>query len=391
MGVFIRNIRPHGKRGVIVDIMDFIANVNNVVPELLDSYCFVNGAIMPLDEVDKMGYNEFSVRSKINMPQKLYRYFPNIETKQDDKSEVNYSQIALRENTVFMQAPCNFDDVYDSDINIDYMTYQKYRLLAYCKRCGSNMDESHTIEELGNEFIRLIMATYDKYHDLDHFFVKAPESDFEKLSNENFRLSLNLEILKDNRLGCVIPRIIEKDYKQYIENLKNTFRVSCFTTSPYSQLMWASYANFHRGLCVEYTILPNDEQYRDVYLNLFPVIYCKKRQNVSKYLVTQLDRELDMERLWTIYSQGALRKSFDWMYQCEWRLILPFGRMTTENFNIRFFPITKVFLGNRMQTKQRKEIVDICKSKKIPYVGMVRNPYKFEMEECEGTCEACNG
>lgn len=63
--------------------------------------------------------------------------------------------------------------------------------------------------------------------------------------------------------------------------LKTSFRISCFTTSPYSQLMWASYADNHRGFCVEYTVLPNDDLYKNIYYNLLPVIYCKSRPNIA--------------------------------------------------------------------------------------------------------------
>lgn len=345
-----------------MDILELMTNCKNIMPDLLSSYCFVNGAIMPLSEIDKMGYEEFSLRSKINMPVKLYRYFPNIE-----KDSVNYSLIALQNNTVYMQAPSNFDDVYDSDIDIDFMTYQKHRLLEYCRRCGSFIDENNDIQNIGNEFVKLIFMSYNKYKDFSHMFIRTPKSALEEKSNELFRFKLELGLTKGNDIGCVISKIISEEYSDYVKRLKNTFRVACFTTSPYSQLMWGgAYADCHRGFCVEYTILPNDEKYRNVYLNLFPLIYCKVRPDVSWYLVSQIDCEPDLECLWKIYSQGALRKSIDWMYKCEWRLLLPLGDHNQDNYNVEFFPITKVYLGNRMEAEKRRKIIDICKSKNIP-------------------------
>lgn len=47
------------------------------LPEFLSASCIVNGTIMNLDDIQKMGYDEFSFRSKLNMPLKLYRYYPN--------------------------------------------------------------------------------------------------------------------------------------------------------------------------------------------------------------------------------------------------------------------------------------------------------------------------
>ncbi len=90
-----------------------------------------------------------------------------------------------------------------------------------------------------------------------------------------------------------------------------------FYNPPFSQLIWAGYADCHRGFCIEYTVLPNDERYKDVYSNLFPVIYCKTRSDMTKRLSILQDKNITEEALWDIYFHGALRKSFDWAYQNE--------------------------------------------------------------------------
>lgn len=36
-----------------------------------------------------------------------------------------------------------------------------------------------------------------------------------------------------------------------------------------------------------------------------------------------------------------------------------------------------------MDINQRKQIIDICNRKGIPYVGVRKSPDKFEMQECE--------
>lgn len=56
---------------------------------------------------------------------------------------------------------------------------------------------------------------------------------------------------------------------------------------------------------------------------------------------------------------------------------------------MKFFPITKVFLGNRMPAYKRKELINICKEKNIPYVGVKKNNDFFEMQECKTKCENC--
>lgn len=61
------------------------------------------------------------------------------------------------------------------------------------------------------------------------------------------------------------------------------------------------------------------------------------------------------ETLWNIYFHGTLRKSIDWNFQNEWRLLLSLNNKNESAYNVKFFLITKVFLGNRMSAYKRKE------------------------------------
>ena len=45
--------------------------------------------------------------------------------------------------------------------------------------------------------------------------------------------------------------------------------------------------------------------------------------------------------------------------------------------------------GNRMSHAARKEVIDICHARNIPYIGVTRNPNVFEMQECAIKCEEC--
>ena len=347
-----------------------------------ESYSLINGSIMNLDEVRQMGYQEFALRSKSNMPLKLYKYFPN-STIINDGKELNYSIQALKNNTVFMQSPSNFDDVYDSDINIDYNKYERLRLIEYCERCQIKLEDTLSTQEIGRLLINAFVNSFKSAGNFNSAFTRAPKTEIEELSNENFFLRLSLELNKNGDLGIALGKIIQSDFIEHSDYLKNIFRITCFATTPYSQLMWGgSYADCHRGFCIEYTILPDNELYRDIYLNLFPMIYCKKREDITERIVRLQDRQWNEDDLWDIYLNGVLRKSFDWAFQNEWRLLMPMKHKDASDYNIQFFPITKVFLGNRMPKDKRREIIDICNKKSIPYIGVVRNPGIFEMKSC---------
>ena len=57
-----------------MDINELIIYVKQMAPQLALSCCIVNGAIMDLNEVQNMGCQEFGLRSKLNMPLKLYLF-----------------------------------------------------------------------------------------------------------------------------------------------------------------------------------------------------------------------------------------------------------------------------------------------------------------------------
>lgn len=388
-----------------MDINSLFKILQGMGPQVASSYCIVNGNIMKLDEVQAMGYDDFSLQAKIHMPAKLYKYFPNRPTEQIDQKSgisiidektgkpktVNYSIQALRDNTVFMQSPSLFDDVYDSDISLNFHDYEKERLLEYSRCCELNVDESMPTQELGTAVLQAIIQSFDDTGSFDFIIKRKPASEYEKLFDQNFISGLKIEWLKDQNWSTVISRVIASDFVKYSQRLQNIFRATCFATTPYSQLMWGgSYADCHRGFCVEYTVLPNDPNYQKLFYNLFPMIYCKVRPNMTERFTKFEYSEITMENLWDIYFHGALRKSFDWAFQNEWRLLFPIKTdLKAQDYCVPFFPITKVFLGNRMPQAARKEIISICHEKNIPYSGVTRNPYVFEMQECAIKCEEC--
>ena len=244
----------------------------------------------------------------------------------DKETNINYSLKALEDNTVFLQSPYNFDDTFDSNISLDFKIFTKYR------------------------------TGYD---------------DIEKILAEQ----------------GVVETLNE--YKEYKSFLENRFRVSCFTTMPYSLLMWALYANNYKGFCVEYNIDRQNSEHESIYNNLFPCIYSYQRPNITELLLKAKDGDLSDEELWHIYRNGILRKSNEWVYQDEWRFLLP-QDYTANDFNVSFFPISRVLFGNKMTLEERKTIIDICKNKNIQYKGMLKsNGNIFEMCECSLLCENC--
>lgn len=367
--------------------MDFIQIANQLQQsknDLKENWCLINGFPYQLEQIEKMSLNELSGRSFENLPKKLYKFFPNI-----CDGKCNYSIMALESNEVYLSTPSMFDDVFDSDISISFEEFYQYRIKSCLRWSNVVADETMSISEMEKAFLDKYnsVVKYDKQ--LDGLFLLDILEETERDQTVQFLLRLKIELLKCKPYDA-LRNAITADYNNFVEGIKNVFRVSCFTTNPMSQLMWGgSYADEHRGFCVEYSII-NDNQYEDLLFNIKPVIYTMKRHPVTQELLESYDKNWNEASLRDVYINGVLRKSIDWAYQNEWRLVLPPQKTSQRGFTKLFFPISKVYLGNRMSSDRRKTIIDTCKKKGIPYVGVVRSSDYYEMQECRFLCEDCN-
>ena len=371
-----------------MDIKNLITSIMENQMNLQENYCLVSRNLLPLKSIENMGYNEFSMFSAKSRPLKLYKYFPN-KWEIKDNYPVNYSLYALKNNTVFMQSPNLFDDIYDSSIRVEWNDYLDLRLKIYCERCKCPITDDSNTQELLYQLSKKLYSKCAENQNVFSVFESSENSEQINLVNQLFVSNVLIYLKETNDWNLAIIKAIRREYTEYGEYLQKTFRISCFATTPFSQLMWGgSYADEHRGFCLEYTIDLNSEDFQKISPHLFPMIYCSNRSNITKELVNAKDEKLSEKMFWDIHFHGTLRKSIDWAYQDEWRFLLPFGKGET-NYNVKFFDITKVYLGNRMNKENRKEIIEICKSKKIPYIGVTKDNAKFEMKECAQLCEDC--
>ena len=76
---------------VMPNMYDLLSKFQQAGPEFINNYCVINGAIFALDEIEKMGYDEFGLRAKFNMPMKLYKYFPNVAERRESRGWKYYS------------------------------------------------------------------------------------------------------------------------------------------------------------------------------------------------------------------------------------------------------------------------------------------------------------
>lgn len=353
---------------------------------------FICGNAYSESEIKQMSREDFCMEALRFLPQKLYKYFPNTTNEEG----INYSSQALENNTVYLQTPMQFDDPYDCAITIDWLEFFMRRLTYYANECGCPVDHSWDYNKLVYELSLFLYTCINSGKSLEAIFrIKEDRNDHVDLTKHKFILLLQTvlhECQKDEAVWQkAFFRALNEEFSDTNKYLAGSFRVSCFTTSPYSMRMWAHYANNHKGFCIEYTAPPFNDQTKDIYSTLFPAIYSDHRTSVLDQCVSHLSMpRITDEILWDIYKYGLLSKSLVWKEQNEWRLISCDNLLSgDEHYNCRFFPISKVYLGNKMKPDDRKTVIEICNSKQIPYVGVTVHNDRYQMHDCERLCEDC--
>lgn len=354
---------------------------------------YIQGVPYSFTEIERLAQDDFTLQRIQTMPSNLYKYFPNTI---DLESGRNYSKEALENNTVYLQQPFLFDDPYDSTILIDEQEFAHRRIAYYARICGLEILPEWDYSKIAYEFSCYLYEKLMSGEQLaDTFPTIFHSKDMLELRHENFALNLQIGLHEfcqsPNAWEQAFHKAIHQEYTNLLGGLIQKFRISCFTESPYSMLMWAYYANNHKGFCIEYEIPSYTEPYIQLFHNLMPVIYSDERISVLNQCIRFLQEPgMTPDVLWDIYKYGLLMKDTAWKYQNEWRLISYDDMLSNDNFyNCRFFKIKRVFLGNRMTVSDRMKIISICKDKKIPYIGVTVAPDKYRMVDCEQLCEAC--
>lgn len=242
-------------------------------------------------------------------------------------------------------------------------------LRSWCKRLYAEGKKDEALAKT-KEYIYLMLKQRFVYDDARDFFTFKPVSEYllEELSTGKVSLS------PAERFNDPIDPVINTWIKNKIETSINEddisfacllqkvvelFRIKCFVrTSPLlkgeslqendnqniediSPLMWAHYANGHRGVCMQYEIPPEalkDDGKRS-FLSLFPVQYENK---------IELGQELSIDI-------ALCAKAKDWEYENEVRLVLFDPNMKDEFPTIEGLRLKAAYLGvNCLDSDERK-------------------------------------
>lgn len=262
------------------------------------------------------------------IPPELYRY-----RRIDNENIMCDKHVdALKKDEIYLTSPYLFNDPYDSAFSIDMELFKNSII--------NNVKQKIKEKKVKKEF-KKININPENVENIDKIY-----------NDMNVDASIMDEIIDKN------PDIF---YNELIKH-QIKFKISCFSESPNSILMWSHYANQHQGFCIGYDTSEIEEE---IMKKIYPVFYHET--------FFQLIENGDLND--KIFN--SLIKFKDWKYENEWRLI--------SDEKVLCLKPSKIFLGVRFNDEYIDLFKDIAyeKSCKLYKMKMNYSEYALEYDEIE--------
>lgn len=197
-------------------------------------------------------------------------------------------------------------------------------------------------------------------------------------------------------------RDIEKEYNSRIKNnldwqyeyTRKQILLTCFSENVNSILMWAHYADSHKGFCIEYDTEKMDTEYKQF---LFPVIYQEEVYDYTEIAIMNdlsyinymktikmmgIETEYELKDVSNNIYIPLLMKAQEWSYEQEWRIVVPsliFG--TNEHLINMGNAINSIYLGVNCyeNSVDVNEIINWAKERKVNVYKMHKDTGKYEL------------
>ena len=249
-------------------------------------------------------------------PAFLYKYYSDVEP---------HNFEAVKNNTMWYSSAINFNDVFDCDIFVDEGAIFQ-----------SLVDASQTMKGL-------------------------------RKGSPMWREFKGQSIKSTRRL--------QKDF----EEMKARTGIACLSELDDSLLMWAHYANNHKGFCVEYELLEINKQLQ---FTPIPVIYSNE-----KVLVRSLFPKSLKESSIKMVADGLSTKSTEWSYEKEWRIIRDdnaCGDKWKEEKHGALLPMirpTSIILGCEASKAFQLIVEHYCKESRVNLYKMEKDNHLYKLNK----------
>ncbi len=191
-------------------------------------------------------------------------------------------------------------------------------------------------------------------------------------------------------LKVVRNRFLENAQKDFKHNLFKDFLIGSFTENNDNILMWAHYADNHKGICIEYDMSDIFATWKESLAFLHPVQYKTKLFDFTEIcLANNLGKAINPYCI----VMPALIKNIAWSYENEWRLILTkefqnqglsmlFQEIDNGGMLINMPKPSAIYKGERFDNNSKNSTMlnSLCKSQKIDISEMATSNLEYKME-----------
>ncbi|MBD5467419.1 MAG: DUF2971 domain-containing protein [Lachnospiraceae bacterium] len=322
----------------------------------------------PKEEVDSQFLPVIQFIRK-NVPEQLYKF----------RGCAEYSIDAFEKDELWLSKASFFNDLHDS-----LLFFDKNAILDSIEEMFSSGSVSPIIESIKQ--------------------VTFPNADLQKQAAEMFS-SLDTEQLTDIVRQSVpdFSQLLDQCFSIAKDGIREQTKMACLSESIKSPLMWAHYADNHKGFAIGYDFrnneitqcsnCPNRSCTNIKQGTIYPMIYSDKRYDATRYGQWIVQQQINhiigipTEELYNdgfLFTKAALHKSNDWSYENEWRIICSTPNLTIEQkdrYPIKKRPIA-IYLGSQIPNYYRKMLMHIADEKGIPRYQMYVKNYssKYELD-----------
>lgn len=302
-----------------------------------------------------------------NVPDQLYKF----------RGCTDYSIDAFEKDELWLSKSALFNDLHDS-----LFFFDKNTILDSIEKMFSSGAVPYMLETIKQ--------------------VQFPNADLQKWTTEIFS-SLDTKQLTDIVWQSVpgFSQWLNQCFSYAKDGIRERTKMVCLSESIKSPLMWAHYADNHKGFAIGYDFRNNEitqcsncpnRSCSNIKLGtIYPVIYSDNRYDATEYgqwiVRQQINRTIGLptEELYGdsfLFTKAALHKSNDWSYENEWRIICSTPNLAVEQkdrYPIKKPPIA-IYFGSQIPNFYRKTLIHIADEKGIPKYQMYVKDYSSQYE-----------
>jgi len=317
-----------------------------------------------IEELSALQKDRLVVEKFKSVNYKLYKYY---------SLSSDFTVNNIENDILYLNTPKAFNDPFDCFIGYPYQDLivqfcitlimeDDFQMNEFAMEAFGKLILGESLSDLECQFFNSIIQHYGKEFantNIDYWINQSIEEKLPLICN---LLTDQGNDLHDNIISCC--KNMAKLQANVRDAINNNFVVTCFSETYDNELMWAHYADKHRGICVEYDMskMENDPNISYNKFFTYPVIYSESRPQIPvvlnrigkhNYSISEGKYSLSDRYLY------LLTKSKAWKYEQEWRMILPDSKNNIVNFPL----ISKIFLGVNISEIDEQIIKEVAARK----------------------------